>query len=222
LLSVTGVSLFLRAMNEPRQFIVALPAILLLSLACLRGVWEILTGSSRYLGVGIGVAVALIFFPWSRYHQVPAGYTALARQIRQPARMLVSGANSWEEGSWIVLASLREARPSSVIVRASKVLSHSGWMGYDYQQVAGTPQQVNAILDRAAIETVILDEHLAGGGIAPHHRLLRETLAASAAWKTCGVSERLYLYCRAQPALLPREPLRIDLQSSGGRVIVEK
>jgi hypothetical protein len=220
-LSTIAASFPLHAMNETRHFILALPAILLLALGCLRGIWGMFAGSRRPWAVGIAAAAALAFFPWSRYQQLPAGYRELALQIRQPERMLVSGTQSWAEGSWIVLASLREARPSSVIVRASKVLAQSDWNGDHYQPVADTPRQAAEILDRLGIETVILDEHLPGK-VIEHHRLLREALASSLSWKACGRQGSLTTFCRILPGVVPRESLRLDLRRNSGLLLVEK
>ena len=208
-------------MREPRHWILALPALLLLSMAFARFVRAALPSPGGVLAAGTCVAAALAFFPWSRYHQKPVGYVELARQIRQPARMLVSSPHGWEEGSWIVLASLREARPASVIMRATKVLAQVGWNGNRYQLLADSPAKVAATLDRLGVETVVLDEHIAGPALFLHDRLLRETLAASTAWKPCGRSGSLFVWCRVQAPLVPREPLRLDLRWSSGPVIVE-
>src|SRR5207247_454645 len=115
--------------------------------------------------------------------QQPVGYAQLAGSIRQPARMLVSAADGWREGSWIVLASLREARPTSVVARATKVLARAGWSGHHYQVLAGTPDEVANTLDRLGIETVILDDHLAGYAPLRHHTILRQTLTTNSAWR---------------------------------------
>ena len=212
--STLAVSFFLRAMNEPRHWILLLPCLLLLSLAALR--------APRGIPVpALAAALALAFFPWTRYQQQPAGYNQLAASIRQPARMLVSAADGWEEGSWVVLASLREPRPSSVIVRASKVLARSGWSGAHYRVVAATPAQAGNTLDRLGIDTVILDNRSAGAPLE-HHAVLRRMLAGSSAWRQCAAARELSAWCRTQPSIVPRQPLTLDLQWTAGRTISEQ
>lgn len=234
-LSVAGTGLFLGAMNEPRQWLLAWPPMLLLSLAaierlrCLgkrwsgkrlserrgsgnRGVGRAAAGVAAGMAAVIAAGGALALFPWMRYQQQPVGYRELARFIQQPARMLISGAGGPEEGSWIVLSSLREKRPASVIVRATQTLSHMDWNGDRYRQLARTPAEVCATLDRLGITTVVLDEHFAARGVLPHEVLLRQTMERSAAWKLCGSVGRLTVYCRKEPLTGPHDPLRIDLR----------
>jgi GT2 family glycosyltransferase len=199
LVSLAATSWFLRAMREPRHFILALPALLLLSMAFARFVWTALPSPGRAVAVAVCAAAALAFFPWSRYQQKPAGYAGLAQHIRQPARMLVSSPHGWEEGSWVVLASLRETRPASVIMRATKVLARVNWNGGNYLLLADSPAKVAAALDRLGVETVVLDEHIATPALFPHDKLLRETLAASVGWKQCATSGSLFAWCRVQP-----------------------
>lgn len=221
-LSVAGTGLSLGAMKEPRHWLLEWPPMLLLSLVFWRRLCGIPGREMSILAAGTAAAGALILFPWSRYHQQPLGYAQLADCIRQPARMLVSGARGAEEGSWIVLASLREPRPSSVIVRATKVLARMGWNGEDYHLLAATPVDVAATLDRLGIETVILDDHLAVAGTLPHELLLRQTLETNSTWRKCASARSLAVYCRMRPPLLSREPVRVDLRRRIGRVISEK
>ncbi len=220
-LSVAAVSFYLRAMREPRHLILALPALLFLSIAFLRFVWTKLPRPIGIAAAGLCAAVALFFFPWSRYQQKPAGYAELAPQVHFPARMLVSSPNGWEEGSWVVIASLREQRPASVIMRATKVLADVTWNSERYQVLADTPAKVSRILDRLGVETIILDEHMPAPDVLLHHTLLREMLASSAAWRQCARSQSLFAYCRTQAPVVPREPLRLDLRRNSGPVIVE-
>ncbi len=220
--SLVGVAYVLRAIREPRHFILALPALLLLSLAFVRFVVESLPPPFRTAGVLLCAVAGLTGFPWSRYRQEPVGYQALARQIRQPARMLVSSRTGWEEGPWIVAESLRENRPASVIMRATKILARSTWNGGNYQLLAATPRAVEAILGSLGVETIIVDEHSVEKRPDPHHEVLRATLAGNSEWSECGRSADLFAYCRNQPARVRREPLRLDLRWSSGPVIVEK
>jgi hypothetical protein len=209
-------------MNEPRHWILILPPILLLSLTCLRRIAEIPGRAVRWPALALVVAAVLALFPWSRYRQQPAGYERLATAVSQPARMMVSTAEGWREGSWVVIASLRESRPSSVIVRATKALARSGWNGDYYKLLTTTPAAIEDKLDRLGIETIILDNRFSGAAPLAHHRMLREILASNSAWRESAVSGDLSAWRRVRPPAAPREPLTLDLRWSGGRVISER
>jgi hypothetical protein len=220
LFSIVGSSFFLGAMNEPRHWIMALPPLLLLSLACLRAVWE-LRSAFRVPATVLAAGLLLALFPWQWHRQKPVGYQKIAPVIRYPARLMVAGSNGWEEGSWIVMGSLREPRPSSLFVRATKVLSRSGWTGDHYRLLATTPVAVEAILDRFGIETVVLDAHQERAHVFPDFALLRETVSQNPVWRQCARSGGLSVYQRRTPLQRIPDRLRIDLGFSIGRVITE-
>src|SRR5262249_27403783 len=127
------------------------------------------------------------------------------------------------EGGWVARLALRERRPSSVVVRSTKTIAQDGFAGRHYRLIAKTTAEVEAMLDRYAIDTVILDEFSAPLVPAPeHHRLLRAVLAESVSWKECAREGDLYAFCRIAPPKVPREPLRINMAARLGRDIIEK
>jgi hypothetical protein len=198
--SALGVSFVVRAMQEARHWIIALPAILILS-----GV-----AVSRFRKPWISACVllaALAFFPFYRYRQSPSGYGELAGQLARPSRLLVSSAGLGE-GPWIAVSSLAERRPSSFLMRASKVLAQSDWNGNRYRLLTSTQDAVSRRLDELAVNTVILHTPVSEKPW-PHHALLRDTIAASPAWKPCGSAQDLLAYCRISAPQAPRQPLRL-------------
>ena len=215
-------SFFLRAMSEPRHWILALPGILLLSLVCIRRMLEMRSAWLRYTTAAVAATAALVLFPWTHYKQQPVGYEQFAEQIKQPARMLVSAASPSREGSWIVLASLREPRPSSVIVRSTKSLARLSFNARHYRSLIETREKTEERLDRLGIQTVILDEFRPPPKVLLHHVLLRETVASSSSWKQCAKSGPLSAYCRVKPPRFEPEPLTIDLKWHLRRSISEE
>jgi GT2 family glycosyltransferase len=198
-----GVSFVVRAMREERHWIIALPAILVLSGFAV----------SRFRRPPVKVfllAPALALFPFVRYHQSRSGFADLAPQLVRPSRMLVSSAGSGE-GPWIAVSSLAEQRPGSFIVRASKVLAESGWNGEGYRLVTPTQDAVSRRLDELAVDIVILHTPF-GQETLPHHLLLEKTVTAGLAWRPCGSALELLAYCRTQPPKAPRKPLRLKVQ----------
>lgn len=214
LISTLLVSCLVSAMREPRHFIIVAPAILLLSVEFL--MWT----AARARFAPVLVLPALALFPFHVLHQRPAGFVALLRQVRRPARMLVSS-NSAGEGPWIAEVALAEKRPASVIARASKILAHSDWNGQGYILMTKTPEEIETRLDELRIETVILHSQPGRTG-APHHALLEQMLSGSESWRACGAAgTALSAYCRTRPPSVAPRPLRIDLTDKIGRFIEE-
>lgn len=198
--STLGVSFVVRAMQEERHWIIALPAILILSGFAV----------SRFQRPWIAVCLllaAVAYFPFTWYRQSPSGYGDLVAQLARPSRMLVSSSGSGE-GPWIAVSSLAERRPSSFIMRASKVLAESDWNGNGYRLLTSTQDAVSRRLDELAVDTVILNTPVTQKPW-PHHALLQDTIRASPAWRPCGSAHNLLAYCRIRPPQVPRKALRL-------------
>jgi hypothetical protein len=195
-----GVSLVVRAMQEERHWIIALPAILVLSGFAV----------SRFRRPWVAVCLLLpsaALFPFAWYRQSPSEFSNLARQLVRPSRMLVSSAG-WGEGAWIAVSSLAEQRPSSFIVRASKAMAETGWNGEKYRLTIPTWDAISRRLDELAVGVVILHTP-ANEKPPPHHALLQNTISVSPAWTLCGRAQDLLAYCRVGDPHVPRQPLRL-------------
>ncbi|MGA3205063.1 MAG: glycosyltransferase [Bryobacteraceae bacterium] len=206
LLSAAAVSYVLRAMSQPRHWIIVLPALLLLAV-------ELVVWLSKWKGAAIAAAVvALWLFPWSVYRQAPGGFAAFARRLPRPARILVSS-NFTGEGAMVAAIAISEPRPSSMVSRASKTLEHHEW-------TAVSPDAVALRLDELGID--IVEMHTSPGkSSSAHHGLLLEALRASNSWRECGTTETLAAWCRVVMPAVAREPLRIDLTHQLETVIQE-
>ena len=212
LAGLAATSFVIRAMREPRHWIVALPMLLLLATAAL--LWM----PTRWRWAAALGALAL--FPFSLYRQTPLGFAALASQLPLPARMLVSSPNGWSEGCWIATVAAAEQRPASKILRATKILVRTDWNSRYYQMLATTPEAVEQILDANRVGAVVL-HNANDANPLPHHPLLAATLAASPIWRLCAQAGETAAYCRMQPPQQPPVPLRVDLRQDFGRVIQE-
>ncbi len=213
--SVILTGYFVRAMREPRHWIAVMPALVLLALIAYTWLEE------RTRWAPLAVVAALILFPHKLYRQQPAGYAALAAQIHQPARMLVSSPLGWSEGPWIAVASLRERRPSSTIIRATKLLATTDWNSRSYQLQTAGPAEVDRKLDEMAVDLVVMHNTAAPQPLA-HHALLLSLLRAHSGWKRCAEAGELEAYCRTQPPRYPRQPLRMDFRDRLGYDIEER
>jgi hypothetical protein len=208
-LSFALCSYSIRAFRETRHWIALAPPLVLLALAGYRSVAE----RSRWAPMLLVMVV--LSMPHRFYRQTPAGYGALAAQIQQPARMLFSSETGWEEGPWIAVAALREARPGSTIVRATKLLARSDWNSTKYQAKVDSAEEVERTLDGAGIDLVVIHNDPSVGAVRSHHSLLRDMVAASPSWRHCAAAKELVAYCRQKPAIYPRLPLQIELNRMG-------
>ncbi len=207
LISILIVSFGLRAMQEPRHWIILIPPILLLAI---EAVSRLATTRMR---IAVLWVVALAFFPFHILRQHPAGYSAMAAKIRLPARMLISS-STLGEGPWIAAVALREKRPASVVIRATKVLASMGWNGENYRLLVNSPREVLTRLDELGIDIVVVHSP-AGLAAPPHQVLLLSALSGSDVWRATGTGITSFQqWSRAKPPAVPRKPLEIDLNST--------
>jgi len=206
LASIVLLSLGLRAMQEPRHWIILIPAIVLLALEAIS---QLANSRARLALMGV---LALAFFPYDLRRQHAEGYDAMAAKIKLPSRMLISS-TSGGEGPWIAAIAVREKRPASVVVRASKVLAASGWNGEGYRLLTDSGDQVLIRLDELGIDTVIVQQ-AAGLKAPPHQQLLQAAISGSRAWGPVetGVGA-FYQWSRLKPPEVPRKALEIELNS---------
>ncbi|MCU0244955.1 MAG: glycosyltransferase [Bryobacter sp.] len=216
LLSAAAVSYVLRAMNEPRHFLVAMPALAFLAMTAIYGLWR----WRRYAGVA-ALGGVLLTFPWTLYQQQPAGFRKLISELSLPERMLVSTGAGFDEGSLVALVAEREARPGSTIARAIKMLAQASWVGTRYRLMTRTPEEVVQVLDRYGINVVVA----AGTGLTtedrPHHRLVMEALGTNPNWRPCAESGKIRAYRRVRRSEDPVEPIQLDLRRRRVRSILE-
>ena len=207
LVSILTVSLGLRAMQEPRHWIILIPPILLLAI---ESISHLATTRMRLAVLSL---TALAFFPFHISWQHSAGYRAMAAKIRLPSRMLISSA-TLGEGPWIAAVALREKRPASVVIRATKVLASMGWNGENYRLLVDTPSEVLTRLDELGINVIVVHSP-AGAAAPPHQILLLNALAGSDAWQATATGvDSFQQWSRVKPPAAARKPLEIGLSTT--------
>ncbi|MFN7922191.1 MAG: glycosyltransferase family 2 protein [Bryobacteraceae bacterium] len=209
LASTLAMSTFVRAMVEIRHWIMAVPAVLVLSGFALEQL------RSRQ-SISLALAGAFITFPFHWYRQTDAGYAELLARLDRPSRMLVSS-EGVGEGAWIAAVAASEQRPGSFVVRASKVLSESDWSGRHYRLLTKDSASVQHRLDELAVDIVVLHDAPDEMPLA-HHQLLRETMDRGA-WRQCATASKLEAYCRIKEPTVARRALRLNIR---GREFVEQ
>jgi len=112
------------------------------------------------------------------------GYAKTAEYLRNDAAyddaVFLVSSDSRGEGAYVAETALGDERPGHIVLRATKVLSRSGWLGQDYEVAFETPQEMMAYLKRIPVAVVVLDTSPLGRGDYSHHRMLRELLEANA------------------------------------------
>jgi hypothetical protein len=123
-------------------------------------------------------AACLITMPPVRIHQrIGYGETAAAIPFNSDGRVLLASADERGEGAMVAELLLEDPGRTSVILRGTRVLSSSDWMGRDYTLLQRSPVSVMQFLNSTPVHFVVVDMN---GFIAdftrPNHRLLEETI----------------------------------------------
>src|SRR5262249_13225768 len=149
---------FLRSMAAKRHWIILLPCILLLAGYFLRELSEFPDRRAGRVAQLVLAALILVTFPWFFYRQHVLNHRAMLAHLPLPGRVLISSATDWLEGGWIATECVRESRPSSYLVRATKLLASANWNGSGYQLLLSKPREISDTLDRLGIAGVITDD----------------------------------------------------------------
>ncbi len=182
LLGAYTTRLFLGAF-EARHLVVSLPLLLIFAAAGWDRIFDrdLLRrwrsgGTSRSVAAAVAaVAVAgLIGFNISRSHaKTHFGYAELAQELlaqhRFRSSVLLVCSDSTGEGMLISETAMHEQRPGHIILRASKMLASSDWMGYDYRPLFDDLEQQLRLVEAIPAGVIVIDD---AGRNTPHGRLL--------------------------------------------------
>jgi hypothetical protein len=168
---------------EDRYLIPALPPLMLFLAAGMQWVAERLPALDQAARTGlVGLAVVIVFVFTAFF--IPAdscggfdaaGQRLLANPVFKHANLLVSS-DSLGEGMFIAAVAEREQRPGHTILRASKVLGTSDWMGHVYTSFCHTPEEMMQLLQKLNVDVVVLDTSAPPARDMAHHALLIETI----------------------------------------------
>jgi hypothetical protein len=177
----------------------------------------------RYTVGGLALT-AFSFMLLARPHEKPArawkDLTSRLRELAVTKVVLVSG-EAASEGALIADMALddrhRETRPEWTILRGSKMLAKSSWMGADYKLRFNTIGKILTSLDRwgvsvAAVETT--------APLQPHERLLLDALESSGNWQEdASPMDGMRIFINTAPPHPPSGPIEIDMSYTLGRSI---
>jgi hypothetical protein len=187
--------------------------------------------SAPWLGAAVACGclalyLGLTFTLWKKPFQ---GYRTIAENVSGHANdtVLLVSADVEGEGSLVSEVALRDKRPGHVVLRASKMLASSTWMGRHYQPFVQSTTDVLRVLDQLGVSLVVVDRV---GRQPPHHHQLAEALrAAPHRWHPVRLihapgspqpSRELLVYEAIGPVVRPPlTSIRIDMKYSLGKSI---
>lgn len=164
---------------EARHLLVNLPYFLLFAMA---GGQFLL----RWTGRKLMLAAIMAFIAFNLYQVAPKhyyGYSAVAEtllarpDLTHSAILVCSSAEG--EGMLISEVAMREARPGHLVLRASKMLASSDWMGAGYHPLFRDVTGTLAWVESVPAGVVVIDE---AGQATPHGKLLFEGIKAQPEW----------------------------------------
>jgi hypothetical protein len=165
LLGFLTLRIFVGAASEARHLILVVPPTLLFAAA--GASWLVRRGSGigvRSWFTAVPVAGALIWALWVNVYNAPkknhygideAALSLLSRSDLHDATILVSS-DATGEGGFIAELAMREKRPGHVVVRASKALASSNWMGSFYTLQYKTPEELLKYLEESRTAVVVI------------------------------------------------------------------
>lgn len=146
---------------EDRHLLITLPVLLMLAAAGGREVLVMLPGQWRtWAGAAVVVLVCgvhLSALPVKRRY----GYIELAqRLVSDPTakdQVILSCADSTAEGMLIAEVATAERRPGHRILRGSKVLVETDWMGYRYRSLYADEEDAIRYLESVPVGLIVVD-----------------------------------------------------------------
>jgi hypothetical protein len=169
---------------EDRKMLIAVPAWVLFIFA--GGYWladqlplrGVLALRRNWLVAGIG-AIVFGLSGFAIPHQWHYGYAEAAQFITSSPQLrndtILTSDDSTGEGLLISEIAMRESRPGTVIVRATKALADMNWNASRYQSLYSTPKQVSDAIEKLHVDLVVFGT-FGGSHSLRHNELLGEAL----------------------------------------------
>lgn len=221
---------------EVRYLIAAIPPLLLFLVAGTSRIARSLrvpgmlvrTCAWAFFAIVITVFLVTAFSIPQKWHY---GFDNVATFVENPQYktrvMLISSAMEGEEGEGMLISevAMREAhRPSSIVLRASKMLSQSDWLGGRYTLVYKTSDEIMNFLKSIPVGIVVIHNERGISGTLDH-RLLQQAIATHPTeWdrlQTFGEGHTRIEVYRMKSIPTTHGKIRINLPYTLGRAIDE-
>jgi hypothetical protein len=170
---------FIRDAFEPRYL---LPAYVAATLLAAEGLF-VIQGMFRRpavaaLGIVFLTGLCVFSTPALRMHQ-RTGYEEIAAAVphESEGQVVLVSSDARGEGAMVAQLLLEDAGRTDVVLRGTKALSTSDWMGRDYKLLAQSPASVMELLNSVPVHFVVVDMNgFIEENTRPHHRLLEESI----------------------------------------------
>ena len=204
---------------EARHLIVSLPVLVMFAMA--GAVWLVRLPSwnnARWVKVTAG-ALVVVLLAWN-IHASPLkrhyGYSEVAQDLLahrefKDSVILVCGTAAGE-GMLISEIAMREQRPDHIILRATKMLASSDWMGWDYEALFHDSSEMMGYLEGIPVGIIVLDRE---GRLTPHGKMLDEGLQAHPEkWsRLSSASGDIVVYRFSGPHTVPKTRIVIPMRA---------
>ena len=178
--------------------------------------WRLPFAGGALAALACGAAMALIHVSDRKYdagfHRIvnAGGVAGIATRV-----YLISG-DPLNEGAFIGDVALADPRLEHIVLRASKVLFHSAWLGSDYRLLFSDSQSIAAWLDEARVGAIILQT----AESRPHYsQLLSAIERPDSPWVRvydANIPAGVDVFRRAAPMPGGRPNIRIDMRPETG------
>lgn len=171
---------------EVRHLIQFLPAVFML--VCPGIVWvadgvtiSMLSLNYKACVLSILVLICFVLTTFNLPQQADAfGFANIAELVLQNKTksnsVVLISSDPEGEGMFISELAIREKRPGHIVLRASKVLGISDWIGRDYRAIYSSTAEVMNYLRSIPVGVVLIDDSILPGHDKFHHKLLKSTL----------------------------------------------
>ena len=108
-----------------------------------------------------------------------AGYAQVAASLPAAAAgpVILISSDTSGEGAMVVECLLRDDARNRIVLRASKMLASSDWMGGNYRLLTTSVPEVRDLLNAIPVQFIVLDASgFIDEGTRSHHRLLEKTM----------------------------------------------
>jgi hypothetical protein len=135
------------------------------------------TAAARLLAAAIAVVCVASGPADTLRHRTGYDQVAASLPAADVAPVILISSDPSGEGALIVARLVRDDAREGIVLRASKMLASSDWVGRRYRLLTSSAQEVRDLLDTIPVQFIVMDMNgFVDEGTRPHHRLLEQTM----------------------------------------------
>jgi hypothetical protein len=209
---------------DTRYLVPAIPAVLMFACAGMHAVLSRVSRPSLRVAMMCLIAAGYVTTTFQVPRKQNLGFeqiadTLVSRGLSEDSPVLVSSEPAGE-GAFVAAVAIRDRRPTAIVVRGSKFLASSTWMGIEYHLLYDDDAALLRAIDRARVSHIVIDDAVADS--LPHQQQLIHALRSSAEWRrsewaSIHVPARLLLFERVHALPHGRPEIQLDMAYSLGK-----